>query len=110
VNIRRMRSLVIAAGLAGLLATSVGTASAQVSTQAGTQRALWSISTVGGGWREGPFATDAACLVALANAKKNPYVISASCDYLTYSPFTGLSDPGWYLWTLLGCETCVGRR
>jgi len=88
-----MRDLAIAAGMAGVLAVSVGTVSAQASAQPGRTN-----SNYGGGWRYGPFATQSACLAMVAEVLQSPYVTRASCSYLTYSPFFGTYDPGWYLW------------
>jgi hypothetical protein len=90
-----MRGLVIAAGMAGLLTLAVG----PVTAQASTQHVISNSSGYGGGWREGPFATDSACLAAGAAAEKSsPYIIDARCSYLDDSPITGAYDPGWYLW------------
>jgi hypothetical protein len=94
-----MRGLVIAAGMAGLLTLPAGMASALASTQASASHVISNSSGYGGGWREGPFADESSCLAAGAAAEESsPYIIDASCDYLDDSPFTGTSDPGWYLW------------
>lgn len=85
-----MRGLAIAAGAAGLLALSVGTASAQTSVNS---------AGYGGGYRYGPFAAESSCLAEVAIVEQSPFVLSAHCDYLNYSPITGSNpDPGWYLW------------
>lgn len=88
-----MRDLAITADMAGLLALSVGTMSAQASVHN---------SNYGGGYRCGPFADQSTCLTMVAEVEQSPYVVGANCQYLTYSPITGASNyPGWYLWDFI---------
>jgi len=95
---KQMCGLAIAAGMAGLLTLSVGAASSYASTQASAPHAISNNSGYGGGYRGGPYATDAICL-AVAASINSPYIIDKKCEYLTYSPITGQSpDDGWYLW------------
>lgn len=91
---KRMRGLAVAAGMTSLLTLSVGA----VSSYASTPHIISNSSGYGGGYRGGPYATDAICL-AVAASINSPYIIDKKCEYLTYSPITGQSpDDGWYLW------------
>lgn len=86
-----VRGPILAAGAAGLLALSVGTASAS----ANTQRALPNSSIVTIVW-QGPDTSEAVCQAVTAYEKTQPNVIAASCDYREYAPYTGEYEPGWY--------------
>lgn len=95
---KRMRGLAIAAGMAGLLTLSVGAASSYASTPTSARHVIANTSGYGGGYRGGPYTTDAICL-AVAASINSPYITAKKCEYLTYSPITGQSpDDGRYLW------------
>jgi hypothetical protein len=90
---KRKRGLILAAGVTGLLALSVGAANASVNPHLAPQgRPIVTIS-----WT-GPDVSEAACQAAAAAEKKYSNVLEANCLYEQTDPATDVGGPGWYLY------------
>jgi hypothetical protein len=90
---KRVRGLILATGVTGLLALSAGTANAS----ANAHRAHPDGSTITISWT-GPDVSEAACQAAAAAAKKYSNVLEAECFYEETDPASGVGGPGWYLY------------
>ena|ERR1700733_11346010 len=91
---KRVHGLIFAAGVAGLLALSAGTANASVHAQPVRPDSPPSIITI---W-EGPESSEASCEALVAYEETQPNTFNAGCDYRDYAPIQlgGAYDPGWY--------------
>jgi hypothetical protein len=90
---KRVRVLIFAAGAAGLLALSTGTANASAHAQRVRPDSPPTITTI---W-EGP-VSEASCEALVAYEEKQPNTVNAGCDYRDYAPIQlgGAYNPGWY--------------
>ena len=91
---KRVRVLIFAAGAAGLLALSAGTANASAHAQSVRPDSPPTITTI---W-EGPESSEASCEALVAYEETQPNTVNAGCDYRDYAPIQlgGAYDPGWY--------------
>ena len=87
---QRTRGLILAAGVAGLLAVSVGTANAAVNAQ-------HVVPDTTAYQYQGPEPSEAVCQSIAAGEETEPNVLEAWCSYYEYTPITGVYDPGWYV-------------
>jgi hypothetical protein len=87
---QRTRGLILAAGVAGLLALSAGTANASVN-------GLHAVPDSTAYQYQGPEPSEAVCQSIAAAEKTEPNVLEAWCSYYEYTPITGVYDPGWYV-------------
>src|ERR1700678_2574669 len=92
--IKRVRCLIFAAGAAGLLALSAGTANASAHAQQVRPNSAPTITTI---W-EGPTSSEASCLALVAYEKTQPNTLTGGCAYRDYAliQLGGAYDPGCY--------------
>jgi hypothetical protein len=87
---QRTRGLILAAGVAGLLALSAGTSNATTNAQ----RAVPDTTAY---QYQGPEPSEAICQSIAAAEETEPNVLEAWCSHYVYAPITGVYDPGWYV-------------
>jgi len=88
---QRVRGLILAASVTGMLTVSFGATNAFASTHhVVPDRSIITIS-----WT-GPDVSEAACQAATAYEKKWSNTLAASCDYEATDPQTDVGGPGWY--------------